>query len=117
MTEQVRCATCPVWRNCPEYRRGFSCAFNVGQKEREPVPNEIILLTFRGKEYSVSDCDGEAHFEPNIDNCMMCAPSWGVVVREKLTGKAPPSKIYSNVVKAYRARNTHRGPAKKEESK
>ncbi len=23
------------------------------------------------------ECDGEAHSNPHIDHCMMCAPNWG----------------------------------------
>ena len=30
--------------------------------------------------YHFEPCPGEAHSNPNIDNCMVCAPRWGVVM-------------------------------------
>lgn len=30
--------------------------------------------------YSVQKCTGEAHSNPYIDHCMVCAPEWGIVV-------------------------------------
>ena len=33
--------------------------------------------------YTVTKCTGEAHRNPFIDNCMVCAPNWEIVVRPK----------------------------------
>lgn len=29
----------------------------------------------------VEDCHGEAHRNPFIDNCNVCAPKWGIILR------------------------------------
>lgn len=29
------------------------------------------------KGYRLVECDGEAHSNPHIDNCLRCAPRWG----------------------------------------
>lgn len=39
------------------------------------------------------DCDGEAHSNVHIDNCMQCAPHWGYYyVCPSCTGKLDSSK-------------------------
>lgn len=45
----------------------------------------IMILAKRGIE-PLRQCEGDAHSNPHIDNCMRCAPRWGwlgskVVVR------------------------------------
>jgi hypothetical protein len=54
---------------------------------RRTISPEIIadILSREGID-SLYRCDGEAHRNPHIDNCGMCAPRWGwlgakVVVR------------------------------------
>lgn len=37
---------------------------------------------FVRKGYRLEDCPGEAHRNAHIDNCMRCAPLWGVVAVE-----------------------------------
>ncbi len=29
----------------------------------------------------VEECHGEAHSNPFIDNCMVCAPQWGIILK------------------------------------
>jgi hypothetical protein len=45
----------------------------------------FYVVRHHGRDYAVRvghhlvDCNGEAHREPHIDNCGVCAPLWGLV--------------------------------------
>ena len=64
-----------------------------------------MIIKHRGQDYTVTVCDGEAHGNGFIDNCSNCAPSWGVVVRHVVTGKAPRGTVYGKLVEEFRKLN------------
>lgn len=40
------------------------------------------VMRHGGHRYVLSECTGEAHSNPHIDHCGMCAPLWGVRTEE-----------------------------------
>jgi hypothetical protein len=59
--------------------------------EREHLPVEIydrMARTGKPQLWTVTACTAEAHSNPFIDHCYVCAPNWGIVVNVKeLKGK------------------------------
>ena len=47
-----------------------------------PLKGQEIALYQRAKTGNLVPCDGEAHSNPFIDNCGVCAPRWGKVEEE-----------------------------------
>jgi hypothetical protein len=39
-------------------------------------------VRYRGKNFRIVECHGEAHSNPFIDHCMVCLPYWGVYAQE-----------------------------------
>jgi hypothetical protein len=74
-------------------------------------------LVEREQEPGLFPCPGEAHSNPFIDNCMMCAPRWGQIVRFK---PVPLSAVTKGIAVPYNAANPHgqlRNPEFKEAEK
>ncbi len=38
------------------------------------------MTTKKTSKFHAIPCPGEAHSNPHIDNCMLCAPLWGKIV-------------------------------------
>lgn len=71
-----------------EHTRDFAGAVTIAQNwlEREKtIPYIYDRMSHKGrpKLFEVKPCTGEAHKNPFIDNCPVCMPYWGVVVRPK----------------------------------
>lgn len=57
------------------------------------MPKGIVTTTNAGKKYKLVareeagfvPCPGEAHSNPYIDNCSICAPEWGKIMSYKPT--------------------------------
>jgi hypothetical protein len=62
------------------------------------------VFKHRGIMYRIVTCDGEAHSNPHIDNCMSCAPLWGRRVeradRPVLEVAAPRLTLSSRIAQA-----------------
>lgn len=65
-------ATCP---------RGFHVEADPRDSELRFQPKEQCTLFVRNG-YRAVVCTGEAHLNLHIDNCMRCAPMWGVAAEE-----------------------------------
>lgn len=42
--------------------------------------NKEVRVRVKGTEWKCVPCEGEAHSNPFIDNCSICAPLWGEIV-------------------------------------
>lgn len=53
----------------------------LARAAREHTPGAMFV--HRGRMYVVEACDGDAHANAYIDTCTLCAPLWGIRVRER----------------------------------
>lgn len=50
------------------------------EKFRASIRRDLVSIDYiLDKKILTVPCDGEAHSNINIDNCMRCAPRWGVL--------------------------------------
>lgn len=49
---------------------------------RDTLASYVLELD-RALETIEAPCSGDAHENPYIDNCMLCAPFWGVVLKSE----------------------------------
>ncbi len=61
-------------------------------------------LVKREEEIGLFPCPGEAHSNPYIDNCMVCAPRWGQLTRFK---PVPLAAVIKGVAVPYSAANPY----------
>lgn len=54
--------------------KGLTRAASNARKDRQSH------FRYLGKDYTFKECHGEAHKNPHIDHCGICAPFWGVIV-------------------------------------
>lgn len=68
---------------------GFKFAIKARLAKQPNGPIQPTVLAYRGKAYLLMQCSGDAHSAEAsgfVDNCMQCAPLWGVTVQ--LLGEA-----------------------------
>ena len=62
---------------------GLKIAIKARLAKQPNGPMQPTVVTYLGKSYVLSQCDGDAHSADvggMVDNCMQCAPLWGVRV-------------------------------------
>jgi hypothetical protein len=66
----------------PTFLEAVRVACNWIEREKTPVMIfDRMAHEGRTELYNVTQCTGEAHSNPYIDHCGVCAPFWGVVVK------------------------------------
>ena len=55
------------------------------------IPSRVVANVFRNAGIPpLAKCEGEAHEDPSVDNCTICAPRWGAVGEAVTVARSKP---------------------------